>query len=213
MPLYADVLLVRHGESEANRSGQLARRSWDPPLTQKGVLQSERLATQLITAPVHYIVTSPLLRARETVAPLSRIHHIQPITLDDLAEVDLGAWDGRRLKDLETANLPDFMAWRKDPEANPPPGGENIVSVGERVLATLESFLENHRPSGLTVAATHADCIKGAVLVVLQTHGPASRHILVPNAGQLLLRHFDRGRWTIMFSPLCQAEDENQNWD
>ncbi len=212
MPLYKDVLLVRHGESEANLSGQLAHHTWDPPLTPKGVFQSERLAKQLIAAPVRYIVTSPLLRAQETVAPLSRVHHIQPVILEDLAEVDLGKWDGRRLQDLATANLPDFQAWRQDPEANPPPGGENIVAVGERVLSTLANFLENCQPSTLTVAATHADCIKGAVLVVLQARGPASRRMWVPNAGQLLLRHFDQDAWSIIFSPLCQRGEED-HWD
>ncbi len=213
MPLYADILLVRHGESEANAAGRLAYRTWDPPLTEAGAFQAERLAKQLITAPVRYIVTSPLLRAQQTVEPLAHIHHIQPIILDDLSEVDLGTWDGRRLKDLESDNLPDFRAWRQDPEANPPPGGENIVAVGERVLSALSAFLKTCQPASLTIGATHADCIKGAILVVLKAHGPASRHISVPNAGQLLLRYFDTGRWVLIFSPLCHAGEEDQDLD
>ncbi|SMC04413.1 Broad specificity phosphatase PhoE [Sulfobacillus thermosulfidooxidans DSM 9293] len=213
MPAYADVLLVRHGESEANAAGRFACRTWDPPLTASGSLEAERLARQLLNAPVRYIVTSPLLRARQTIAPLARILHIDPVVLEDLAEVDLGQWDGHRLKDLENANSPAFQAWRQDPESNPPPGGESIMTVGQRVLTALSQFLQTCEPSTLTVAATHADCIKGALLVILDAHGPAARHIWVPNTGQLLLRWFDNGRWVLIFSPLCNAREEGCDLD
>ncbi len=207
LPAYVDVLLVRHGESEANAAGRFASHTWDPPLTRAGSLEAERLAQQLGNAPIDHIVTSPLVRAQQTIAPLARLRRLSPIILKDLAEVDLGQWDGRRLKDLETANLPAFQAWRRDPESNPPPGGESIVDVGHRVLAVLAQFLKTCEPNSLVVASTHADCIKGAVLVILEAHGPAARHIWVPNTGQLLLRRFDNSRWLLVFSPPCIPRD------
>ncbi len=196
-----DVLLVRHGESEANAAGRFACSSWDPHLTETGKTQAQLLAEQLKDAPIHHLVTSPLARAQETIAPLAEMLGITPAILPDLAEVDLGQWDGARLADLEAAKSGAFEAWRRDPEANPPPGGESILTVGRRVLSTLEQFVTAREP-GLTVAATHSDCIKGALLVVTKAAGPAARTLFVPNCGQLLIRYLPKfHRWVMVLGP------------
>ena len=199
--LYADVLLVRHGESEANATGRFASHSWDPHLTSLGLQQAEALAIQLHNAPIRYVVTSPLARAQETIAPIARDHQLTPIVIADLAEVNLGKWDGEHLKDLEQRDSDSYKAWRRDPEQYPPPGGERILTVGRRVLAALAKFV-TESPPGLTIAATHADCVKGACLVIMNAEGPATRKILVPNTGQVLLRHWDNGRWSIVLAPI-----------
>lgn len=200
--MYADVLLVRHGESEANATGRFASHTWDPHLTTVGKEQALSLATQLHDTPIAYVVTSPLARAQETIAPLAQDHQLEPTILTDLSEVNLGQWDGQHLKALEQSGSDSYRAWRVDPEKNPPPGGERILTVGRRVLQTLETFIRSHQEPGLTVAATHADCVKGACLVIMNAEGPATRRMLVPNTGQVLLRHWDNGRWSIVLSPL-----------
>ncbi len=204
--LYSDVLLVRHGESEANATGRFASHTWDPHLTPIGKAQALHLATQLHHAPIRYVVTSPLARAQETIAPLAAVHGLKPVILTDLSEVNLGQWDGQQLKVLEQSGLDSYRLWRVDPEKNPPPGGERILAVGQRVLETLTEFLSIHHETGLTVAATHADCVKGACLVIMNADGPATRCMLVPNTGQVLLRHWDNGRWSIVLSPLYFKE-------
>lgn len=202
MAQFYDVVLVRHGESEANAVGRFACTTWDPHLTEVGRSQAERLAAQFHSAPIHHLVTSPLARARETIQPLADALHIDPVVLPDLAEVNLGLWDGARLRDLEQSQDAGFQAWRRDPEANPPPGGESILTVGRRVISCLEDFVTRTEP-GLTMAATHADCIKGAVLVVTKSPGPAARRLFVPNGGQLMLRYFvSARRWTLVLAPL-----------
>ena len=193
---------MRHGESEANATGRFASHTWDPHLTKVGQEQALSLVTQLHRAPIAYVVTSPLARAQETIAPLAQDHHLAPTILTDLSEVNLGQWDGQHLKALEQSGSDSYRAWRADPEKNPPPGGERILAVGRRVLHTLETFIETHQEPGLTVAATHADCVKGACLVIMNAEGPATRRMLVPNTGQVLLRHWENGRWSIVLSPL-----------
>ncbi len=194
-----DVLLVRHGESEANATGRFAVRTWDPHLTAKGHEQARQLALQLSHAPIRHVVTSPLARAMETIEPVASQHLLTPTVLGDLTEVDLGGWDGQRLRDLERHG--DYRAWRQDPQKNPPPGGERICDVGQRVLGALQEFFATHNP-GLTIASTHADCVKGALLVVMGAGGPAARRVFVPNTGQLLLRWTHPGKWLILLSPL-----------
>jgi broad specificity phosphatase PhoE len=116
--------------------------------------------------------------------------------MDDLTEVDLGRWDGAYLDDLRLSERDAFSAWSRDPETFPPPGGESILAVGRRVLAGLDRFLDGQAP-GLTVAATHGDCLKGAVLVVLGAAGAAARRIQSPNAAMLTLRRSERGHWSL----------------
>lgn len=201
-----DVLLVRHGESESNAVGRFAYHSWDPRLTETGLRQAERLAAQLYHAPIMHLVTSPLARAQETLAPLARLTGIEPQVVADLIEVNLGRWDGLKLSDLEQSEDRAFHAWRLDPEANPPPGGESILTVGHRVLDGLEKFVTSH-DAGLTVAATHSDCIKGAVLVVTKSSGPIARALYIPNGGQLFLRLLPAfHRWIVVLNTLYYPE-------
>lgn len=198
-----DVLLVRHGESESNAVGRFAFHTWDPHLTENGQRQAQQLASQLAHAPIRHIVTSPLIRAQETIRPLAHMTGIESIVvISDLAEVNLGQWDGLSVADLEQSDDGHFKAWRKDPEANPPPGGESILTVGRRVLASLEEFVESHE-AGLVVAATHSDCIKGAMLLITKSPGPIARNLFIPNGGHVLMRYFPTThRWVMVLSSL-----------
>lgn len=57
-------ILVRHGESEANATGVIA--TLDSPLTSKGKAQALKTAREVKKFNIDTIVSSPLLRARQT---------------------------------------------------------------------------------------------------------------------------------------------------
>jgi len=190
----ARILLVRHGQSEANALGRFAFRRWDPGLTSLGWEQAERLVADLVDVPITRLVSSPLRRARETVTPLAEARHLPIEDLPGLAELDMGRWDGHPLSDVAREDTAAWQAWRRDPEASPPPRGERISQVGGRVIAALDSLVLE--PSALVVASTHADCLKGVMVHLLGVTGPLSRRIDVPNLGRLLLARTERG-WRI----------------
>ena len=82
-----ELYLVRHGEPwrvEAGASDGPA----DPGLTERGCDQAERLASWLAAERIDTIVTSPLLRARETAAPLAARLEIDPIVDGGVTEYD-----------------------------------------------------------------------------------------------------------------------------
>lgn len=62
-----EMVLVRHAEPEWVRDGLNVD---DPPLTSRGVQQARRLAHRLGQEHFDEILVSPLLRARQTAAPL-----------------------------------------------------------------------------------------------------------------------------------------------
>ena len=64
------ILLVRHGETDWNCSGQIMG-ARPVPLNQNGIIQAARLALQLTALPTPLLYSSPMVRARQTADILS----------------------------------------------------------------------------------------------------------------------------------------------
>lgn len=62
----AEIIFVRHGETESNRAGRLQGRS-DLPMNETGRRQAAAAAMELAgTGPWDVVVSSPLFRARQS---------------------------------------------------------------------------------------------------------------------------------------------------
>lgn len=104
------------------------------------------------------LVSSPLRRCRQLATALARRRHAAPIRQDmRLAEMDFGAWEGRRWQDIGASALD---AWTADFINHAPGGGETVSGFMERVAAALADV-----PEGETVWITHAGVIRAAVLI------------------------------------------------
>ena len=64
----ATVLLIRHGRTGANSDGTLAGRSPGVHLDDTGRDQAKAVADRVSALPLAALVTSPLVRCRETAA-------------------------------------------------------------------------------------------------------------------------------------------------
>ena len=80
------LIFVRHGQpvAEVNTDGTIA----NPGLSELGRWQSERLSQWLSYEPIDHIITSPKLRAQETVAGLIDHTGIDPVVIDGFDEID-----------------------------------------------------------------------------------------------------------------------------
>ncbi len=148
------ILFARHGQTEANRQ-RLALGRADPPLTELGSQQAAALATRCATIGIARVYASPLLRARETAAPIAAAAGVEVVIDDRLIELDYGEWDGKSFPDLPAEAL---ARWRNDPTFAPP-GGESLRAVSSRVAAFCTEVLEG--PT--VVAVSHVSPIKAAV--------------------------------------------------
>jgi len=147
------LTLVRHGQSEANARGLMCGRA-DPPLTETGRRQARALAAGL-PRPTR-LVTSPLVRARETAALLGAE---VPVEVDTRwTEMDYGELDGQPMTALDGDA---WQAWRSDPE-HVPAGGESLVAVRDRVAAACVD-LAAEAAEGEVVVVSHVSPIKAAV--------------------------------------------------
>jgi probable phosphoglycerate mutase len=94
----ATIFLVRHGETEWNRSRRY--QGWsDSLLTERGIAQAEAIGRRLRALPeaaAAEIVSSPLGRTRRTAEIIAEcVGRRAPLRFDDrLKEISLGSWDG-----------------------------------------------------------------------------------------------------------------------
>jgi broad specificity phosphatase PhoE len=157
------VILVRHGETEANLL-QMWHGSLDAPLTARGRLQvaatAERFRGCIAHETIDMLYVSPLPRARSTAAAIAEAIGLEAVVEEGLREFSIGDWEGRTYRDLMD-NEQLWRRWAIDPTFTPP-NGESPMSFGERAVAALEQLAAQHRHATI-VAVSHGGLI-GAVL-------------------------------------------------
>ena len=97
IPGSADILLIRHGQSEPYLPGTpfpLVEGHADPALTPAGQEQAALLADRLASTRIDAIYVSTLRRTKQTAAPLAARLGLIPRVAPELREVHLGDWEG-----------------------------------------------------------------------------------------------------------------------
>ncbi|HVB27608.1 MAG TPA: bifunctional RNase H/acid phosphatase, partial [Mycobacteriales bacterium] len=159
------TLLLRHGETRWTAEKRFCG-STDLPLTERGQAQgaavAERLAEggieRLVGGRPGRIVSSPLVRARETAALVADRLGV-PVTVEDaLRETDFGAWEGATFAEAQEQWPSEVAAWLADPELAPP-GGESFASTSRRVRAARDRLLSDY-PGEPVLVVAHVTPIK-----------------------------------------------------
>jgi broad specificity phosphatase PhoE len=127
------VILVRHGETLWSPVGRHTG-STDIPLTPAGENEAKLLASRLEKLAPDHVITSPLLRARET-ARLAGYGHA---TVDaDFAEWNYGLYEGMTTEEIQQ-QFPGWNVFRN--------GGsrgetvEDAIERGDRAVAKLREL-------------------------------------------------------------------------
>ncbi len=154
------LILVRHGESDANARGLLLGRT-DAQLTEAGREQAAA-ARSLLTGPVAEVRSSPLSRARDTAQLLALG---LPVTVDGRwVEVDYGEFECQPLHGIPAEV---WVQWRSDRDFRPE-GGETLAEVDTRISAACQELFAAdgtgaRRSDGDVVVVSHVTPIKAAV--------------------------------------------------
>jgi probable phosphomutase (TIGR03848 family) len=175
------LILLRHGRSTANVSGVLAGRTPGVELDDKGREQAAKIVERLDTVPISAIVSSPMTRCRQTVAPLAAARGLEPVIEDGLSEVDYGSWTGGELKDL--AKEPLWKVVQAHPSAAVFPDGEGLAGMQARAVAAVRRherlIAAEFGPNAVWVACSHGDVIKSVLADALATHLDNFQRIVV----------------------------------
>ncbi|WP_433274015.1 histidine phosphatase family protein [Actinosynnema sp. CS-041913] len=187
----ATVILLRHARSTANGSGVLAGRQPGVALADQGVAQAGRLVERLAGVPVDAVVTSPLERCRETLAPLLAARGLEAAVEPELAEVEYGEWTGRAIRDL--LEEPLWQVVQQHPSAAVFPGGEGLAAVQARAVAAIRAhdarITQEFGPRAVWVACSHGDVIKALLADALGVHLDGFQRIVVDPASLSVVQY------------------------
>ena len=146
----ATLLIVRHAQSVANVKNILAGRFDPTPLSEAGVDEARRLTPVLAEFQPQLILSSPLLRCRQTVAEAGVL---DPVLDERLIEMDYGQWTGRKIKGL--ALTPSWKRIQQNAQSFVFPRGEGFVDAEERIRDLLNE-LQNSEHQRIALF-THGD--------------------------------------------------------
>src|SRR5271156_255934 len=155
---------VRHGETDFNAEGRLQGRR-DTMLNARGRRQAAECGSVLRDlfardgrkAMDFAYVSSPLIRARETMVILREALGLDPHTYDSadrLMEISYGEWEGLTLPEIEI-RTPGLLRQREHDKWDfAPPGGENYRALTSRIGEWYASLTQD------TVATAHGGGVR-----------------------------------------------------
>jgi probable phosphoglycerate mutase len=163
-----EIMLIRHGEPEWVRDGLNVV---DPPLTERGLRQAERLAESLRDERFDEILVSPLVRARQTAAPLLEALGVGEVIDPWLEEIRDPMWHGSPAEKAAEAYA-ELKGRASEQRWHGLPGGESIRDFVARIRVGASSFLADR---GVVRSQTE--------LPVWQIAEPGARIALIAHAG------------------------------
>jgi probable phosphoglycerate mutase len=176
------LLLIRHGEVDANVEYRFLGRR-DDPLNENGLAQAERLASLAATLPIDLVVTSPKDRARTTAQAIAGAADAVLSTDDRLVELDFGDWEGLtrdQIIDGDPERRDFILRWDRDPSLAAP-GGESLATVQERIVAFADDTVRDHAGETLAVVS-HMGAIKALLCAALGVPLTGARRLFLDPA-------------------------------
>lgn len=145
------LIIVRHGQTAANASGELLGRR-DPGLDTVGREQAAAIGKAL--GRVDRVISSPLARCRETAAAIA-----DAVEVDErFIELDYGELEGTPVAAVPART---WKAWRAD-TAWRPPAGESLDDLAARVWPALDELIADAGDHDIVVVS-HVSPIKAAI--------------------------------------------------
>lgn len=193
------LILIRHGESEANLRRAFAGASCTG-LSERGVGQTQALVNRLRSSgeidDCNALISSPLTRARQTATALLDALRVDSIEeWEDLCEQRPGEADGLTWTDYD-ARFGSFnmMTHQDRPIA---PGGESWAEFHVRVQSCMVGFAE--RFDGQTVVAvTHGGFVVASVLALFNIPRPGTGARLNAAPTSLTEWHYTNDMWNLV---------------
>ena len=146
------LILVRHGESEANEKGLFVGHT-DSPLSKRGIKQAEKTAEYIVNKwKIDVIYSSDLKRAYDTALSISKRGGVDIISDERLREIYGGDWEGEVFTELSEKFPEDRALWRTDIANSRCTNGESVRELSKRINERLVEIARDN--DGKTVVVT-----------------------------------------------------------
>ncbi|MEK7608661.1 MAG: histidine phosphatase family protein [Patescibacteria group bacterium] len=155
-----NLVVVRHGETDFNKSGKLQGRREDLSLNTEGKTQANDLADMLAQEKVDAIFSSPLKRARKTADVIAKKVGMKITEKEELSECDFGSLSGKTWKEVAKIAGKDMEYIDKTllKYDYRPYGGESATEVKSRLTSFLRELKKTRHRNVILV--THGGIIR-----------------------------------------------------
>ena len=163
------IYLIRHGMPEKSTSEKEYIGVTDLPLSRRGSAEARELGRYFLqrlsaTSAVR-ILTSPLQRCRQTAEEMYRVLSDggialpEPLVVEALHEIDLGDWEGKRVREIRERFPEEYEARGHALGTYHTPGGESFLEAGVRFQKAIEAILKSADRSEMATDGKQSSCM------------------------------------------------------
>ncbi|MEZ4709270.1 MAG: histidine phosphatase family protein [Caldilineaceae bacterium] len=138
-----EILLIRHGENKANITREFSCKHVDYPLTAKGKVQAQQTAAALANMQIDKVVSSPLLRAKQTAETICQRMKSTFEVAEELREIDVGVLELRPPTDSARRYFFEIInEWNRGNLDKRFAGGESGAELRDRFYSVIKKYIE-----------------------------------------------------------------------
>ncbi len=146
----ASLILIPWPETSWSLAGRMIGRS-PVSLTDQGRAQALAWADAMVKDPPVAVYSSSEVASVETAGVLEKRANIKRKELKDLAEVNVGLWDGLTAVELKHRYPKIYKRWCDDPFSVCPPEGEEFSAASDRIREGIAGIVGDRRDRTLAV--------------------------------------------------------------
>lgn len=151
--------LIRHGETDANKSGIL-QGHLDTPLSEMGRRQAECVGQALAGVSLDAVFSSDLSRAVETSRAILKHQRCRLVLDPRLREIHCGLFQGKTMDEARAAWPEAFERLKQRPLTEPRPGGESYGDLDRRVRQAFASIAGASFRNRTVAIVTHGGVVR-----------------------------------------------------
>jgi broad specificity phosphatase PhoE len=197
-----EILFIRHGQTDLNLAQRVIGRQ-PVSLNELGRRQAKELSECLKGVELNAVISSPVLRAKQTAEAIIEGHPELELVLEEgFSEIDYGEWVGLTITEVVTRYPDVWPDYHSDPKVVKIPGGESLVAARDR---TLKAFMDIKRryPEGRIAIVSHADVIKLAITAVMDWPIELFKSFSMDNGAIALIRENPAlGMRMVLYNPM-----------
>ena len=158
--------LIRHGETDWNRSGRFQGQS-DTALNAQGLAQAEDTAAAAREWNLTAIYASPLGRTMQVAAAVARRTGLPVAAREGLKEMALGELEGIQGEAMRAGWPEVYDTWRDYPAEIVMPGGESLAGLQKRAWDVVLDLEKLHSPEDNLALISHNFAIRAICALLL----------------------------------------------
>ena len=177
-----EIIIVRHGETEYNKTRRLQGQQ-QVPLNENGRTQAKQVVESLkhCGITITYIYCSSLIRARETADIINEYFSLSVSIDSRLDERNFGVWENQTYDELieRYPSLENHFGWRiwnYNPDQS-----ETLRGLIDRTIEFLKDVIRKHNETDTVLVVTHGGPVRAMLGFIRDLDEKEWMNVSIPN--------------------------------